>query len=108
MEIRTEFILILIGTALVTLLPRVVPLVLLSRGELPNWFLRFLNHVPVAVMAALLANVLLTSNEEWIPLVQNLKLIALIPTLIVAIITKSLLGTVVIGIISMMAVEFLF
>jgi branched-subunit amino acid transport protein len=41
-----------------------VPIAFLSRIQLPNWLLRFLNHIPVAVMADLLAQELLTSNNH--------------------------------------------
>ncbi len=79
-----------------------------SRIQLPNWALRFLNFVPVAVMAALVAQELLTYNNKMVPLVHNEKLLALIPTFVAAILTRSLLCTVVAGILSMMALRLAF
>lgn len=105
MEIRAEFLWILLGTSLVTLIPRVLPLVVLSRMQLPHWALRYLSHIPVAVMAALLAQDLFTANGEPVPILSNLKLLALVPTLLVAVKTRSLLGTVIAGILSMMAIQ---
>ena len=65
MEVRwTILIIIIIGCALVTFIPRVLPLMLLSQMELPKWAIRWLKHVPVAVMAALLAQDLLLSENE--------------------------------------------
>lgn len=93
--------------ALVTWLPRVLPLVVFSRMPLPAWALRFLNHVPVAVMAALLAQELLIADETLVPLSSNMKLIAAIPTFIVGILTRSLMGTVLTGIISLMLLRYL-
>lgn len=92
--------------ALVTWLPRVLPLVIFSRMSLPAWALRFLNHVPVAVMAALLAQELLITDDSLVPLTSNLKLIAAIPTFLVGILTRSLMGTVLTGIISLMLLRY--
>jgi branched-subunit amino acid transport protein len=107
MEIRTEFILILIGTALVTFLPRVLPLVFLSKVQLPVGIIRFLSHIPIAVFTALLAQEILTQDNVMLPLEHNKKFIALFPTLAVALVTRSLLGTVIAGVISMALIHFL-
>ncbi|PZD96169.1 AzlD domain-containing protein [Paenibacillus sambharensis] len=105
MEIRPEFWLLLLGVSLVTLLPRVLPLVTLNRMQMPDWMMRFLRHIPVAVMAALLAQSLLTEGEALIPLTENINLIALVPTLAVACFTRSLLAAVIAGIISMLIIR---
>jgi branched-subunit amino acid transport protein len=97
----------LIGVSLVTLLPRVLPMVLLGRIHMPEWLLAFLRHVPIAVMTALLAQSVLTEDEAWIPLQDNLNLIALVPTLVAAVLTRSLLVTVLTGIGSMLLLQWL-
>ncbi|HWA36567.1 MAG TPA: AzlD domain-containing protein [Burkholderiales bacterium] len=53
MEIRPEFLSLVLACALVTAVPRVLPLVLLARFELPAWLLGWLRFVPVAVLGAL-------------------------------------------------------
>lgn len=105
MEISREFLLILIGTAFVTIAARTLPLVLLSKLDIPEWAMRFLRHIPVAVMASLVALSILTKDEEWLPIAHNPQIIALFPTIIAAIITRSLLITVIVGILSMMAIQ---
>ncbi|RIX47070.1 AzlD domain-containing protein [Paenibacillus nanensis] len=105
MTIGTEFIWILIGTALVTLLPRVLPLSILSRVQMPSILLKYLRHIPVAVMAALLAQALLTSEEGFIPIQDNPRLLALLPTLAAALWSRSLLTTVIVGVLSMMLIR---
>ena len=55
MEIRPEILSLVLACALVTAVPRVLPLVLLSRFSLPRWLLDWLGFVPVAVLAALAA-----------------------------------------------------
>ena len=98
MTLSEGFIWLLIGVSLVTLLPRVLPMVLITKFGMPEWLLRFLQYVPIAVMTALLVQAVLTEGESFIPLMENVNLLALIPTLIVAIATRSLLFTVITGI----------
>lgn len=101
MTIEREFIWMLLGVSLATLVPRVLPMMLVSRFELPQWLLKFLQYVPIAVMTALLAQSVLTKNEVWIPIQDNLNLVVLIPTLLAAIWTRSLLVTVLVGVCAM-------
>ena len=107
MEIRLEVFLIILGAALVTFIPRVLPLMILSRFELPDWVIRWLSFVPLSVMAALIAQQLFIHNEKWIPLGSNLNLLAAISSFIVAIKTKSLLLTVLAGVFTLMIVRFI-
>lgn len=108
MEVRWGILLIIIGSAIVTFLPRVLPLMILSRLQLPNWLVRWLKHIPIAVMAALLAQELLLHNGTFSPAANAFKLAAALPAFLVAIWTKSLLGTVLVGIAAMFALRFFF
>ncbi|WP_066322281.1 AzlD domain-containing protein [Bacillus sp. FJAT-29814] len=108
MEVRWSIFLIILGSALVTFIPRVLPIAVLSRVELPEWAMRWLNYVPIAVMAALVGQELLITNGKLVSLQYNLELIAALPAFIIAIVTRSLLGTVVAGIISIMVLRFVF
>ena len=74
-----------------------LPIAILSRVELPEWAMKWLNYVPIAVMAALVGQELLMPNGKLKPLQNNLELIAALPAFIIAIVTRSLLGTVVAG-----------
>jgi len=107
MEVRGDILLIIAGASLVTVLPRVLPLVLLSRVQLPNWAMRWLSFVPVAVMAALVGQDVLAAEGQLAPPHQNAELIAALPTFAAALLTRSLLVTVVAGVVSMMALRFL-
>jgi branched-subunit amino acid transport protein len=102
MEVSWTILIIIIGCALVTFVPRVLPLMILSQLELPTWLIKWLKNVPVAVMAALLAQELLLSNNQFSIMDNGLKILAAIPAFIIAILTKSLLGTVMAGVITMM------
>ena len=107
MEIRGPILLIIIGSCLVTLIPRVLPLMILSRLQLPDWALRWLNYVPITVMAALVGQELFMDNGELAPIGSNVELLASLPTFLMAILTRSLLGTVVVGVISIMVLRFI-
>lgn len=108
MEIRWTILLIIIGTAVVTFIPRVVPLMILSRMQLPEGVIRWLKHVPVAVMAALVAQELFLADDKFSLLANRLELLAALPTLLVAIFTRSLLGSVIVGLLSVMVLRFWF
>ncbi len=108
MEVRWSIFLIILGSALVTFIPRVLPIAILSRVELPEWAMRWLSCVPIAVMAALVGQELLMPNGKLERLQNNLELIAAFPAFIIAIVTRSLLGTVVVGIISIMVLRYVF
>jgi branched-subunit amino acid transport protein len=99
--LRPYVLAIILGTALVTVVPRVLPLVLLSRINIPDRAARWLGHVPVAVLAALLAQSVLLADGQLDLTINNLALIAIIPTLLVALRTRSLVGTVLTGVASM-------
>jgi len=81
---------------------------LLSQMELPKWAIRWLKNVPVAVMAALLAQELLLSDNQFSISANILKLAAALPAFAVALLTKSLLGTVMAGVIFMMVLRYIF
>lgn len=108
MEVRWTILLIIIGTAIVTFIPRALPLMVLSRMQLHKGVIQWLKHVPVAVMAALVAQELFLSDDKFSLISNKLELLASLPTLAIAILTRSLLGTVLVGLISMMALRYIF
>jgi branched-subunit amino acid transport protein len=89
MEIRPEFLALVLACALVTAVPRVLPLVALSRRQLPPRLADWLRYVPLAVLAALLAIELSSAGAAGLP--------AIMAALAVAAATRSLLGTVIAG-----------
>jgi branched-subunit amino acid transport protein len=101
MTIRPFVLVVILGAALVTMVPRILPVVVLSRISLPERAIRWLGYVPVAVLAALLAQGVLLSNGRLDVSLGNLSLLATIPTLLVALRTRSLVGTVLTGIVAM-------
>ncbi|MCL6662698.1 AzlD domain-containing protein [Paenibacillus amylolyticus] len=106
MEVRWDVFWIIMGSALLTFIPRVLPLMLFSKIQIPMWLLRWLEYVPVAVMAALIGQELFMSDNQLVPITQNAALWASLPTIAVAIWTRSLLGTVLVGIVAMMILRY--
>ena len=97
MDVRPEILALILACAVVTAVPRVVPLVLLSRIALPRWLLSWLAYVPVAVLTALLAIEVLIVDGKPAVTAANPALLAILPALAVAGLTRSLIGTVLAG-----------
>jgi len=93
---------IIIGMTLVTLMPRIIPISLLSGRKIPNIAERWLSLIVPAILSALLMPELLLDRSGQIPSLSffNIYLFAALPTFIAAWRTKSLFAAVVIGIVT--------
>jgi branched-subunit amino acid transport protein len=89
--------LIIVGMALVTFLPRLLPAWFLARRKLPAVVVTWLRYVPAAVLAAMLFPALLLDGQQLNIQPANLFLLAALPTFFVAWKTKSLFGAVMVG-----------
>lgn len=98
MDIRPEFLALVLACALVTALPRVLPLVVLSRFALPQWLLDWLSYVPIAVLAALTAIEVLVPGGQALVLRGNAAIPAVAAAFAVAAATRSLLLAVACGV----------
>lgn len=107
MEVRGEILTLIILSGLVTLLPRVLPLMVLSRFQLPELAASWLKHVPVAVMAALVAQSVIMP-EGKLPSGFSVEMAAALIAFAVAIRTRSLLGTVIAGVACTLALRWIF
>jgi branched-subunit amino acid transport protein len=87
----------LVGMALVTYIPRLIPAWFLRDKHLPAFLIAWLRYVPVAVLAALLLPSLLIEGDQINFSTSNLYLWAAIPAGLVAWKKKSLFGTVILG-----------
>ncbi|MBM3345821.1 MAG: AzlD domain-containing protein [Betaproteobacteria bacterium] len=97
MDIRPDILIIIIGSALVTAIPRIAPMVLLSRIALPAWLRAWLGAVPVAILAALLASELLVPGGRIAGPSGYPALLAILPVLVITALTRSLMGAVIAG-----------
>lgn len=105
MTTTLSMILLILGCALVTWVPRIIPFMLVRSVKLPDVVLRWLSYIPVCILSALVIQSLLVSEEKFVT-VDWMNFIVLIPTLIVAIMTKSLSKTVIVGVITMAIVRY--
>ena len=92
-----DYLWLLLGMGIVTYLPRVLPLLVLAQRNLPQGLLDWLGLIPVAILAALLAPGLLVSGVERSLDLGKPELFAAIPTLLFALRTRSLGGSVLLG-----------
>jgi branched-subunit amino acid transport protein len=95
--IKTEYLILLIGMGLVTFLPRWFPLFFLSRRNLPRVAVEWLDLIPAAILSALLLPELITGGTPRNLELFKPELLVAIPTFIFALKTKSLGGTVLVG-----------
>lgn len=90
-------LLTILGMALVTYLPRVLPVLFLSSRTLPKGVTDWLSFVPTAVLAAMLAPALLMNKGGMDVSLGNVFLLAGLPTFAVSWLTKSFFGAVITG-----------
>ena len=94
---RSEILLIIVGMGAVTYLPRWIPLAFLSRRPLPAWLVDWLDFIPAAVLSALILPAIMTTGEPRSIDLMNPALWVSLPTFFFALKTKSLAGTVLVG-----------
>ncbi len=92
-----DYLLLLIGMGVVTYLPRWLPLFALAQRQLPQWLIDWLSLIPVAILSALIAPSLLTDSAPRALQLGKPELLVAIPTLLFALKTRSLGGTVLVG-----------
>ncbi len=91
-------ILCILGSTLVTLLPKILPVTFLKGDNLPPLLRHWLSFVPVAVMAALVGPDIFIYEGSFNVGPSNLFLMAALPALVVAWWSKNYFLTIVVGI----------
>ncbi|WP_458120074.1 AzlD domain-containing protein [Paenibacillus sp. Z6-24] len=107
MTIQWTTLMVIIGCALVTMIPRVLPFMVVRNLNLPKSILQWLSYIPVCILTALVVESFLIQNEHSLQIDWQ-AVIVLIPTLAIAIKTRSLSITVISGIIMMALVRYFF
>lgn len=97
LEAEYDFILLIAGMGLVTYIPRWLPLFFLSERKLPQWLVEWLDLIPVAILSALIfPDLLVAGSPRHLEILQPKAMVA-IPTFLFALKTRSLGGTVLVG-----------
>ncbi|MCK8607174.1 AzlD domain-containing protein [Apilactobacillus ozensis] len=98
----------IIASGVVTFLSRVLPFILLKKFKLSNKVIEFLSFVPIVIMSALWFENLFHQRLVQLPLIDYNNLLATFPTIVSAILTRSLLVVVIVGVISLAIVQMIF
>lgn len=106
MTISTEMLWLIIGCAIVTWLPRILPFIFVRALTLPDVVLRWLGYIPVCILSALVFESLLDTSGPIVSFHWS-KVLTFVPTLAVALLTKSLSLTVITGVVVMAFVRFI-
>ncbi|AKP67143.1 AzlD domain-containing protein [Companilactobacillus ginsenosidimutans] len=101
-------VLTIFSTGLVTWLSRIMPFWILRKVKLSPKVIEFLSFVPIVIMSALWFENLFHQNVGYLPTVDWPNLFASVPTVISAIISRSLLVVVVVGVISLAVIRMYF
>lgn len=92
-----DYLLLFAGMGLATYLPRALPLLYLAHKKMPQWLIDWLSLIPVAILSALIAPSLITDAATRSFTFGKLELLVAIPTLLFSLKTRSLGGTVLVG-----------
>lgn len=91
----------IIGSGIAMWLSKVLPFLLLKKFNLPKFIAEYLSFVPVVIMSSLWFSELFVQKLGSFPSINWENFGASLPSLLAAIISKNLLITVIVGIISM-------
>lgn len=94
---ESEYIIIVLAMGLVTYLTRWIPFFALARRNLPGWLVEGLDLIPVAILSALLLPLLVMADDPRRIELLRPELVVAVPTFLFALKTKSLSGTVILG-----------
>ncbi|HHX77087.1 MAG TPA: AzlD domain-containing protein [Firmicutes bacterium] len=97
-----KYLLLFLGMALVTYLPRFLPLFILAKKKIPRRLIVWLSYVPAAVLAALLFPGLLLREGRIDISLNNHYLLAALPTFAVALRTRNMIFTIITGMVSIL------
>jgi branched-subunit amino acid transport protein len=92
-----DYLLLFGGMGLATYLPRALPLLYLAHRRMPRGLIDWLDLIPVAILSALLAPALFAESATRSLTFGKLELLVAVPTLLFALKTRSLGGTVLVG-----------
>ncbi|HEM5346828.1 TPA: AzlD domain-containing protein [Streptococcus suis] len=106
--IKTSILLIILASALVTWLPRVLPFVLTQNKSLPPKLVKFLSFLPITIIFALTLSSIMDEEVGSLPNLLPVESLALIPTFLVVLRTKNILLAVVVGVLTTAALRLIF
>lgn len=106
--IKTSILLIILASALVTWLPRVLPFVLTQNKSLPPRMVKFLSFLPITIIFALTLSSIMDEKVGLLPSLLPVESLALLPTFCVVLKTKNILLAVLVGVLTTAALRLIF
>lgn len=106
--IKTSILLIILASALVTWLPRVLPFVLTQNKSMPPKLVKFLSFLPITIIFALTLSSIMDEEVGSLPSLLPVESLALLPTFLVVLRTKNILLAVVVGVLTTAALRLIF
>lgn len=104
-----NMLILILLCGIVTLLIRIIPFIMISKVQLPDVVVRWLSFIPITLFTALVIDSIIQQTPHGEGHTLNIPyIIALIPTVILSIITRSLTITIISGIVIMATLRFFF
>lgn len=97
----------LLGCSLVTAIPRMLPFLVMRNMQISEPVLKWLSYIPLCIFSALIIESFMTNGVHGFQ-IHWLELVAVIATLIISLITRSLLWTVILGVVIMALLRLIF
>ncbi|KAA8369116.1 AzlD domain-containing protein [Leuconostoc mesenteroides] len=98
----TKFYIVLLGSVMVTLIPRVIPFFMAKYINFPDWMTTFLRYLPLAMMTTLMfQNIFVVHEHGQLATVNFTALVALLPGLIIGYFRRSLMAVVLLSVLVM-------
>lgn len=101
-----SYLLLLVAMGAATYLPRALPLVVFSKKPMPSWLAEWLELIPPAILGALLTPILFIDSSQRVMTLGKPELLAALPTVLCAVFSRSLAGTVIVGMLSYWGLAF--
>ncbi len=92
-----DYLLLVAAMGAVTYGPRWLPLFFLAQRSLPEWLVEWLDLIPAAILSALIFPELFTAGTPRHLVLFDMKTLVALPTFLFALKTRSLGGTVFVG-----------
>lgn len=106
--IKTSILLIILASALVTWVPRVLPFVLTQNKSLPPKLVKFLSFLPITIIFALTLSSIMDEKVGSLPSILPVESLAILPTFFVVLKTKNILLAVLVGVVTTAALRLIF
>ncbi|MFW6035615.1 MAG: AzlD domain-containing protein [Halothermotrichaceae bacterium] len=104
---EVKYLVMIAGMTVVTFLPRFLPLAILTKRDIPDIVVQWLRFIPVAILAALLAPGILIQEGKLVVSYTNIYLLAALPSFLIAIYKKNIFLTIIVGVVSVMLLNFI-